>query len=107
MKKVAFFLSGAMLMLGVAFSSCSKSNESLIKEYSELCDEIVEAAKDNDLAKLNSLSEQGQKLVEKMETCDFTPEEKAQIEKITIEMTGALGEAAANSTTNSLDELGF
>ena len=90
MKNLFKILAIAMVAYCSMFMSCKKSNESLIKEYGELRNEIVAAAKDGDAAKIATLSKKGEELAKEMDSREFTEEEQAQIINITSEISEAV-----------------
>lgn len=97
MKKIKVILSIAVLALSASLTSCSKSNEALLNDYQDLCNELVEAVKSGDEAKAQEISEKGEKLAKELEGRDLTDEEKQQLVKITQEAgAAAMGAAFQN-----------
>ncbi|MDE6536220.1 MAG: hypothetical protein K2K82_09480 [Muribaculaceae bacterium] len=70
--------------------SLGKSNEALIKEYQKLCNEMVEAVKNGDEAKLEKISKKGEALEAELEKRDLTAEEKQQMVKIAQEAASTM-----------------
>lgn len=98
MKKTTLVLFAAvLLMFGTALSSCSKSNDDLIKEYSELCEEASQAIKDGDLTKLPSIAEKGDKIEKELKNRDLTEDQKEEVARITLQLADDMGEAAADA----------
>lgn len=105
MKKFGKFLAIVMVALCTTFVGCKKSNEALIKEYSELCSEILDATKDGDAAKLSSLENKAKSLAKEMDSREFTDEEQAQIAHITAEISSAMFSASgAGNLMKSMSE---
>lgn len=80
----------AAAVLALAVASCSKSNEQLLNEYSDLCKEAVEASKSGDLVKMMSIAEKGTKVEKELSERTLTDQEKEKLTKITEEMAEAL-----------------
>lgn len=101
MKKSFFiFMTLVALVCGSALTSCSKSNQDLIKEYQELCDEMIQAVKDGDAKKVESIGKKGDKLAEELDKRDLTDEEKQEVLKITSEMVSEMTSVAADAFGN-------
>ncbi|MDE6536221.1 MAG: hypothetical protein K2K82_09485 [Muribaculaceae bacterium] len=103
MKKIKVILSIAVLALSASLTSCSKSNEALLNEYQDLVNEMVEAVKNGDEAKLEKISKKGEALEAELEKRDLTAEEKQQMVKIAQE-------AASTMVSNAMQgaaDMGF
>lgn len=86
MKRLTIVVIAAFaLLVGSALTSCSKSNDDLIKEYKELCSEVATAVKEGDAAKIQELSAKGEKLGKELSQRDLTDEQKAEILNITAD----------------------
>ena len=79
-----------MLVLALCITSCSKSNGDLIKEYSEVCEELADAYNEKDVNKIASLSEKGEKLLTEIEQRDLTDEEKAEVALLTLKLGSSI-----------------
>lgn len=79
-----------MIAFSATLISCQKSNEALIEEYSELCKEIVEAAKEGDAAKIATLSKKAESVAQEIDKREFTSDEQIKIMNITSEMQSAI-----------------
>lgn len=95
MKKI--FLSVAVCaMMAIATTSCSKSTPDLLNEYRELGKEVVEATKNGDLVKIQSLAEKGEKIEKELKGRELTDEEKAELAKIETEISSQMSGAASD-----------
>ena len=94
--KFNLFLAVIGLITAISMRSCSKSNEELISDYQELCGKVEKAIKDGDMAKVASLSEEGQKLGEELDKRELTPEQQAKVLEITADLM-------KNSTVNIME----
>lgn len=91
MKKKVLFLVAAMALCGSSLMvSCKKSNADVIKEYRELCDEVVEAANSGDLSKSMEVAKKAQKFEEENKDREFTPEEQQEMADISMKMFNAM-----------------
>ena len=95
-KKVIHLVACTSLFLGFLLVSCSKSNDSLIKEYKDLCTQVEKAIKDGDITKAVSLAEKGDKIEKELSERTLTPEQQAQVLEIT-------GELMMNSISNIME----
>lgn len=95
MKKI--FLSIAVCaMMAITTTSCSKSTSDLLNEYRELGKEVVEATKNGDLVKIQSLAEKGDKIEKELKGRELTAEEKAELAKIELEITSQMSDATSD-----------
>lgn len=98
MKKTTLaFFAAVVLMFGTALSSCSKSNDDLIKEYSELCDEASKAVKDGNLIKLSSIAEKGDKIEKELKSRDLTDAQKEEVARIELQLANDMSETAVDA----------
>lgn len=101
MKKKLLMLFAAFAILGsVTLTACSKSNSGLIKDYRNLCKEIVEAGKTGNLVKMASLAQDAAKIEQELSTRELSSEEQAEIAEITLEMASVATSGAANMFDN-------
>lgn len=100
-----YLLLSAAILLSGGLASCTKSNDTLIKEYKEVCKEVVEAIKKGDREKLITLTEKGQKIEKELNERELTPEQKEEVEKITIELMHDTTEASLDMLQSAKDAL--
>lgn len=106
MKKFFMILMTAgAILLGSGLVSCSKSNQDLINDYKNVCQELVEATKDGDLTKIASLTEKGTKIEKELSERELTSEEEAELAKIAEEVANAAVSGASNMMDNALEGL--
>lgn len=91
MKKLSKYFAFCAICLGsFIFCSCEKSNADLLKEYQKVAEEIVTAIKDDNTAKINKLSEKGEKLEKELDQRDLTESEKEEKAIIEAEIFSSL-----------------
>ena len=95
MKKILCLFAAIALICGVGLTSCSKSNDKLIEEYSEVCNDITKAVKDGDLVKVGVLAEKGQKIEKELNERDLTDEQKEEVAKIALKMASEAAQSAS------------
>lgn len=78
------------------FVACSKSNGSLINDYRNVCEKIVEAGKKGDLVKIASLAQDAAKIEKELGERELTAEEEAEISKIAMEIFSSMSSGESN-----------
>lgn len=78
---VAIALFGSMTL-----SSCKKSNEALLDEYSNVATEYVKAAKADDAARVKELNERLEKTGNELKERDLTESERDRFLEINVEI---------------------
>ena len=77
----------AMALLGsMTLSSCKKSNEALLDEYSNVATEYVKAAKADDAARVKELNERLEKTGNELKERDLTESERDRFLEINVEI---------------------
>lgn len=89
-------MAAVLIACGSVLVSCKKSNADLIKDYEKVCNEMVEAFKNGDLAKVQKIGEKGAKLEQELKERDLTPEEQQQVATLTLETAANVSSAAGN-----------
>ena len=93
MKKLSKYYALCALFLGsFIFCACEKSNKDLLNDYQKLSEEMVSAIQDQDLVKIQKLSEKGEKIDKQLNERDLSDSEKEQKAEIEREITNALWE---------------
>lgn len=76
-----------MALLGsMTLSSCKKSNEALLDEYSNVAAEYVKAAKADDAARVKELNERLEKTGNELKERDLTESERDRFLEINVEI---------------------
>lgn len=77
----------AIALLGsMTLSSCKKSNEALLDEYSNVAAEYVKAAKADDAARVKELNERLEKTGNELKERDLTESERDRFLEINVEI---------------------
>lgn len=103
MKKIFFSMAILAMTCMSLLTSCQKSNADLIKDYENLCKEIVEATEAGNLVKVATLSDKGQKLEQELSNRNLTDEEKAQLLEIQANVATGVVSGAAKGVGNMLE----
>ena len=64
------------MLMGSMFISCKKSNNSLLKEYESICEQLKEATKENDVAEKTRLSKKCIELENELDKRDLSDQEQ-------------------------------
>lgn len=70
----------------ITLSSCKKSNEALLDEYSNVATEYVKAAKADDATKVKELNERLEKTGNELKERDLTDSERDRFLEINVEI---------------------
>ena len=103
MKKYLLLISLAMFVTGM-LSSCGNSNEKIIGQFEEIVQEMKET---KNPAKMQTLAEQAQDILEDLDTLSLTKAQEAKLTELGAEFTEAYikvtGDALNNAINSAMD----